>query len=99
MSNKPLRLDEIAKRIDRHLQRFADNPTIATKTWVDGQGVTRELTCYWQPIAARGGARVMVKYVSYQYASSLTRAQATAYLAWLDAGNVGTHYYVPEDGR
>ena len=31
-------------------------------------------------------------YVSYQGEASLKKAEAEAYLAWLDAGNVGRHY-------
>lgn len=42
--------------------------------------------------AYRAGARICVRYVSYQNTSKLTADTARAYLAWLDAGNYGTHY-------
>ena len=83
-----MKLDEIARRIDSHLRRFADDPAIARP---DGR-----VTKYWFPNARHAGARVMIKYISYQFEHSLTKQEAWRYLAWLDAGNVGRHFAVPE---
>lgn len=95
-----MKLDEIATRITTHLSRIeADvilNPPRRFDRdlgrWVEGDGGTRRL---WLARAQRAGSRVRVSYVSYQSAANLTRAEALAYLAWLDAGNVGTHYEMP----
>lgn len=83
---------EIAQAIHRHLSRFAADPKIASSKWTDTKGVEREISLYWHPNCSRGGACVMVRYVSYQFTSSLTKAEAEKYLAWLDAGNIGRHY-------
>lgn len=89
---KPPSLTEVANRIAKHLTRFAAQKAIAEKEWTDSHGDTRKLTMFWRPGAYRAGSRVKVRYVSYQYESSLTRDEAINYLAWLDAGNVGRHY-------
>jgi len=80
------KLDEIAAKINTHLKRFeADkkinrtDPTYKTRPY------------YWAGSSSTG-RRVRVCYVSYQGGTNLTRDEALAYLAWLDAGNVGTHY-------
>ena len=85
-------LTETANAIATHLIRFSRTPSSASKTWIDSAGTERELTLFWYPVCYRAGPRVKVKYVSYQYESSLTKAEAEQYLAWLDAGNVGRHY-------
>jgi hypothetical protein len=87
-----MKTTEIAASISKYIDRFGSDPKIARKTWTDGNGVDRELSLYWHGHAWRGGSRVMVRYVSYQSASSLTKEEAEQYLAWLDAGNVGRHY-------
>ena len=79
-----MKLDEIANRIAAHLARFEKDKTI-NKPF--GTGVKP----YYFASAYRGGRYVCVRYVAYQLTSSLTREEALAYLAWLDAGNVGTH--------
>jgi hypothetical protein len=38
------------------------------------------------------GNRAKIHYKSFWTPSSLPRDEATAYLAWLDAVNIGTHY-------
>lgn len=85
-------LTETAKAIDAHLERFARTPEIATRKMTDGKGVERVVSLFWNPICYRGGPRAKIRYVSYQYESSLTKAEAERYLAWLNAGNVGRHY-------
>jgi len=88
MSTKKVGLAEIASRIGQHLRRFEKDAQINKK---DDRG----LSPYWNVFAHRNGRYVQVQYVSYQGHSSLTRAEAEKYLAWLDAGNVGRHYSVP----
>ena len=80
------KLGEIAERITAHLQRFEADPAINVETLVGGM----KLTPYYKAFAVASGSRVMVKNVSYQCHTNLTKADALAYLAWLDAGNVGT---------
>lgn len=46
---------------------------------------------YWRAASWVAGPKVGVKYISYQHAWKLTKADALAYLGWLDAGNEGTH--------
>ena len=76
----------------RPIDQLLADPKVADREWTDGQGKTRSSVLYWNPTSYRGGSRVMVKYVAYQYQSSLTRDEAERYLAWLNAGNVGRHY-------
>ena len=82
-----MKLDEIANRIAAHLARFEKDKTI-NKPF--GTGVKP----YYFSHAYRGGRYVRVIYVTYHEADSLTREEALAYLAWLDAGNVGKHWKV-----
>ena len=86
MGEKPIGVKEIARRISVHLRRFELDPKINAK---DPNYGTRP---YYHTHAWHGGPWVMVQYVSYQGSSSLTKDGALAYLAWLDAGNVGRHY-------
>ena len=84
-----MKLTEIANRIAAHLARFEKDKTI-NKPF--GTGVRP----YYFTNAYRGGRYVCVRYVAYQLTSSLTREEALAYLAWLDAGNVGKHWEAKE---
>lgn len=81
------KLAEIAERIYAHLKRIEADPKLNLKQ----HGGT---SAYWCVNTWRGGSRVFVKYVAYQSKSSLTREEALAYLAWLDAGNVGKHWEI-----
>jgi hypothetical protein len=89
---KPTPLKVTAAAISAHLARFAADPAHSHRRWADSQGRERTATRFWGTNAHAAGARVSVTYVSYQGRSTLTRAEAEAYRAWLDAGNVGTHY-------
>ena len=51
-----------------------------------------DLPVLYKAYAWRAGNRVKVRYKSFWNPSSLTRVEAEAYLAWLDAGNNGTHF-------
>ena len=90
-----MKLAEIANRIHAHLRRFEADPKIN----VSESGKPTGARKYFCTNAYSAGGRVFVIYVTYQGRNSLTKAQALAYLAWLDAGNVGKHYRVPEARR
>lgn len=79
-------LTEIAARIHAHMRRFETDPKINAP---DPVYRTRNYYCAG---AYRAGSFVGLRYVSYHCAWHLRRADAQRYLAWLDAGNVGTHY-------
>jgi hypothetical protein len=80
-----LKLWEIAVRIQKHLKRFEKDPKINTF----GNSYQTAAPYHW-PTASASGNRIIVKEVSYHTTgSSLTKAEATDYLAWLDEGNVG----------
>ena len=84
-------LDDIASRINTYLKKFESDKKINKKgKTVGGMKLSR----YWQAFAVRSGRFVSVTYIAYQGPSHLTRQEAEKYLAWLDAGNVGTHYQV-----
>lgn len=83
----PLKLAEIAKRIDAHLKRFEADPVI-NKPMNHGMKTT---PYYWAG-AYSSGRYVGISYINYQASSNLTKEQAITYLAWLDAGNVGRHH-------
>lgn len=86
---KPRKLSEIADLISAHLTRFENDKRVN----VNAHDPKYPRPYYYAGARAPRGARyVYVTYVSFQGTSKLTREQAEAYLAWLDAGNVGTHY-------
>jgi hypothetical protein len=78
---------EIARRINEHLKRFEADPVINAPM---NHGM--KVNPYYNAGAFNGGRYVAVCYVTYQSSSFLTKDQAAAYLAWLDAGNVGKHF-------
>lgn len=82
-------LKEIATRIDAHLKRFEQDKEI--NRYKDSRSLDG-LHPYWRAGAWVGGRYVRVCYISYQGTSALTKQQAEQYLAWLDAGNVGSHW-------
>ena len=76
---------ELAQKIDSHLHRLEDDAEWNVSSVRGGKRL-------WHSGAHRAGRFVMVAYISYQNTSSLTKDEAEAYLAWLDAGNKGRHY-------
>jgi len=86
--NTPRTLAELAECINRHLKRFEADPVINAPD--PRRGDTRPFFYAWA--SYRVGSKMSVQYISYQGASKLSKAEATEYLAWLDAGNVGRHY-------
>jgi hypothetical protein len=79
---------EIGQQINAHLKRFEADPKIN----VDRSPEKRGLFPYFRAGASGHRAHVYVSYISYQGQSTLKRADALKYLAWLDAGNVGRHF-------
>jgi hypothetical protein len=78
------KLREIADRIAAHLKRM--------EMAQPNRGYGRSL--YWKANSWPAGSKIGVVYISYQYEHKLTKADALEYLAWLDAGNEGTHHAV-----
>lgn len=96
MKPKDIALKVIAERIASHLARFENDPKINAGWRMDkttGRRVPDPsgVRNYYHAGAHAAGRYVMVTYVSYQGSTALSKEQALKYLAWLDAGNVGTH--------
>lgn len=83
---RPPSMKQIAGRIDAHLRRIEADPKLNKRLWPG-----KDFRLLFMSGCCAGGSRISVCYVSYQGRSSLTRDEATRYLAWLDAGNVGRH--------
>lgn len=89
-----MKLGEVAARIAAHLHRFEKDPEInAPRMSHEG------MVLYYLARAYAAGPYVMVTYASYQGPRSLTKAEALAYLAWLDNGNIGTHHKQQQEYR
>lgn len=87
-----MKLDEIAKRIDKYMKRFEADP------FVNREPISR-LNSYFQACAIRAGRYVRVRYLAYDRNYHLSRSEAEEYLAWLDAGHVGKHYQMLAEER
>jgi len=87
--NSKMTCKEIAERIFAHLKRFEADPKINKRRRYRGRSI--ETTPYYKPYAF-GTTKVGVVYIIYQGATMLSKSEALAYLEWLDAGHVGTHY-------
>jgi hypothetical protein len=88
-------LTEIAKRIDGHLRRMACDPEFNKERFWHSLKTGRQESMgrpLYGASARRAGNRVSVTYVAYQGSHNMPRADALAYLAWLEAGNRGTHF-------
>jgi hypothetical protein len=86
---KPPTLAVIAERIAAHLWQFEADPVLRETQNISGPRVR----LYHQPFAKAAGGRVRIGYVSYHHDDvCIYKGQALAYLAWLDAGNVGRHW-------
>ena len=83
-------LTETGERINAHLKRFEADKEINTTRKFGLSSMATHI--YYNAWAGRTGRFVGVRYIIYQDGDSLTRAEAERYLAWLDAGNVGTHW-------
>lgn len=93
-------LTEIAAGIDWHLRRLEADPVFnrrrvfdkARGGWVDATAPGEGVPSLYDAWARVSGNRIRVLYISYQGSSTLTRAEAETYLAWLDAGGQGRHF-------
>ena len=83
--DKPMKLAELAGRIRTHLARLEADDNVNVSS--DGK---RKL--FWCSGATSSGNRVFCIYVAYQGDTSLTRDQATRYLAKLEDGFIGRHF-------
>lgn len=80
-----IKMKEIAARISAHLKRFEADPEI-NKRKPSG------IPPYFRAGSVASGSYVYVTYVSFQGDTALRKTIAAKYLAWLDAGNEGTHH-------
>lgn len=95
-NDKPSSLPEIAQAIDAHLKRFeADKAINATRESNAGTRPYYGASCF----AQKRDRKARVTYVSFQGTTLLSRDEALAYLAWLDAGNVGRHFEQQREAR
>lgn len=79
-------LQKLAARIHAHLDRFEKDPACNTVS------PSTNLPRFYDAACSTSGRFVYVRYISYQGTTALSKAEAEAYLAWLDAGNVGRHF-------
>ena len=81
-----MKLEELAKRIDLHLNRFEKDPSINIVS------ARYRTSLYWQAGAWSAGRYVQIRYIGYQSHLSLTKSEALTYLDWLDKGNIGKYW-------
>lgn len=80
-------LEKLAARIGEHLEAFEADPEI--NKLVSAEGTRKR---FYSAGAINRGRFVYVTYITYQGSTALSKKEAEAYLAWLDAGNVGRHF-------
>lgn len=88
---------ELGQKIDRHLKRIERDPKLnpgrrfdkEKDAWIPDEMGVRD---YYGANAHGDRHRVRISYITYQAASFLPIEDAEKYLAWLDAGNVGSHH-------
>ena len=81
-------LKDIGEAISAHLKRFEADKVINAPR-VSHRGMTP----FYNAGTCVTGGWLAIVYISYQgRCRSMRRPAAEAYLAWLDAGNVGTHF-------
>ena len=78
-------LQDIAAALLAHLKRIEADPVLNPRDGGHPLG-DRDILC---PSVDRAGSRIAVQYRAV--AHTLSKAEAAEYLAWLDAGNNGTH--------
>jgi hypothetical protein len=88
-----MKMAEIAERIRAHLKTHEADEEWNQYSWTDPRGTKRtQRHLYYANAGYHVGSRITVLYVSYQGQIHLKKAEALAYLEWLDAGNRGTHW-------
>ena len=80
-----MNLQDIAAALLAHLKRIEADPVLNPRAGGHPLG-DRDIVC---PSVERTGSRISVQYRAV--AHTLSKAEAAAYLAWLDVGNNGTH--------
>lgn len=88
--SKQITLINIACDIAAHLKRFAGDLRINRPVSIASDPTTLQSPYMFTSVSSQRGS-VWVVYDNMRGGHRLTRAEAEAYLAWLDAGNVGTH--------
>ena len=96
--------DELGQKINRHLKRIEGDPKLnpgkrfdkEKDAWIPDEMGVRD---YYGANARGDRHRVRISYIAYQAASFLPIEDAQKYLAWLDAGNVGSHYEALKDKK
>lgn len=86
-----MKLNDIALRLTAHLKRIEADPALNPPK--DG------VRDYFGACARCAGSRLMVTYSLTFAEHRLTKAEALAYLAWLDAGNVGKHWQMQKEQK
>lgn len=102
MAKKEARSVTIAREIHAHLKRFEADPVINAERFFDSFKTGKRESAghsYYNANASASGGRVHVRYISYQHTTSFTIERAQAYLDWLNAGNVGTHYEMERSAK
>lgn len=87
-------LATIAARIDAHLKRM-ERDEVRNLDLIPATAKHREQHLshfYMANCWYAGGAKIRIAYITYQGSRCITRDEALAYLAWLDAGNYGKHH-------
>ena len=96
MDTDGMSVKKLAAEIDGYLRRFEADPVINAKVTHTTYGETRSGTItvlpYYQAGAVANGRWVSIAYVSYQGRDNLKREDASRYLEWLRAGNIGKHW-------
>lgn len=80
-----VKLKDLAERIAAHLKRFEADPLLSRRK-------DKKTARFWSTSCVVNGRFVSVSYISYQGSSNMSKAEAQAYLAKLDAGYVGRHF-------
>ena len=93
MNMSTAQLSPIAEAIDAHLKRFEADPVINAERKSGGMA----LTPFYNAGAFAERGCVQVQYIIYNGYTALNATEAVAYLAWLDAGGVGTHYQAAQE--
>ena len=83
-----MKLREIGEKIDAHLKRIEADPELNPKVTIGRVTGPR----FWKAVAFQSGNRIYLVYKGYQPGTTVTKAEALAYLEKLDAGEVGRHF-------
>lgn len=93
-----MKLQEIAERITPYLKRFEADEDWNKVEWESRtHGPQTGSKLYNAHASWPGGRYVAVTYISYQGSRNLTKAEALAYLHWLEAGGKGRHTDMPSE--